>query len=83
MAENKKRASAENITKGTSGDKQEKGLHPLKGTVKENNYKDNDSSNNRLEGLHKEKLENQLQIATNKFNKRIADNIQNSEHKEQ
>lgn len=83
MAENKKRASAENITKGTSGDKQEKGLHPLKGTVKENNYKDNDFSNNRLEGLHKEKLENQLQIATNKFNKRIADNIQNSDYKEQ
>ncbi len=83
MAENRKRASAENITKGNSGDKQEKGLHPLKCTVKENNYKDNDFSNNRLEGLHKEKLENQLQIATNKFNKRIADNIQNSEHKEQ
>ncbi|MFC4269239.1 hypothetical protein [Polaribacter marinivivus] len=83
MAENRKRASAENITKGNSGDKQEKGLHPLKGTVKENNYKDNDSSNNRLEGLHKEKLENQLQTATNKSNKRIADNIQNSEHKEQ
>jgi len=79
MAENRKRASAENITKGNSGDKQEKGLHPLKGTVKENN----DSSNNRLEGLHKEKLENQLQTATNKSNKRIADNIQNSDYKEQ
>jgi hypothetical protein len=58
-------------------------LHPLKGTVKENNYKDNDISNNRLEGLHKEKLKNQLQIATNKSNKRIADNIQNSDYKEQ
>ena len=79
MAENRKRASAENITKGNSGDKQEKCLHPLKGTVKENN----DSSNNRLEGLHKEKLENQLQTATNKSNKRIADNIQNSDYKEQ
>lgn len=82
MAEIRKRASAENTTKGNSGDKQEKNLHPLKGTVKENNYKDNDSSNNRLKGLHKKKLENQLQTATNKSNKKIADNIQNSENKE-
>lgn len=83
MAENLKRASAENVTKGNSGDVHEEGLHPLKGTVKKDEYRDNDSSKRRLEGEDKEKLKNQIQSATEKSNKRVADTIQNSENKEQ
>lgn len=64
-----------------STDKHERGLHPLKGTVKEG-YKDKDSSKNRLEGTDKEKLENQVHSATDNSDKRIADKIQNSENKD-
>jgi ribosome recycling factor len=78
MSEKKERASAENVTKGNSGDKHEKDLHPLKGTVKEG-YKDKDSNKKRLQGEDKEKLENQVQSATDNSNKKIADRIQNSE----
>ena len=55
-------------------------FYPLKGTVKEG-YKDKDSSKDRLDGLDKEKLENQVQSATDNSKKRVADNIQNSENK--
>ena len=79
----KERASAENITKGNSGDVHERGLHPLKGTVKKDNYKDKDSSKHRLEGEDKDKLKKQVHSATENSNNRIADNIQNSENKEQ
>ena len=64
-----------------SNDKHKEGLHPLKGTVKEG-YKDKDSSKDRLDGLDKEKLENQVQSATDNSKKRVADKIQNSENKE-
>ncbi|WP_159947631.1 hypothetical protein [Polaribacter septentrionalilitoris] len=81
MSEKTKRASVENVTKGNSGDKQEQGLHPIKGTVKDNHYKDEDASKNRLEGLDKEELENQIQTATEASDKRVSDKIQNSENK--
>ena len=82
MAEKAKRVSAENITKGNV-DAHEEGLHPLKGTVKKDNYRDNDSSKHRLEGEDKDKLKKQVHSATENSNNRIADNIQNSENKEQ
>lgn len=82
MAEKAKRASAENITKGNV-DTHEEGLHPLKGTVKKDNYRDNDSSKHRLKGEDKDKLKKQVHSATENSNNRIADNIQNSENKEQ
>lgn len=78
MAENYKRTSAENSAKGNSRDVQDMHLHPLKGTVKKNEYKDKNSSKNRLDGEDKEKLKYQVQSATNNSNKRVADNIQNS-----
>jgi len=67
----------ENTTKGNSGDKHEKGLHPLKGTVKKDEYKDKDSSKERLKGEDKEKLQNQVQSATDNSAKKVADKIQN------
>lgn len=79
MAENSKRASAENTTKGNSGDVHEQGLHPLKGTVLRDEYKDRDSSKERLKGEDKEKLEEQVHSATDNSDKRVADKIQNSE----
>ena len=66
----------ENTTKGNSGDEHEQGLHPLKGTVKKDEYKDKDSSKDRLKGEDKEKLENQIQSATDNSNKKVADKIQ-------
>jgi len=59
-----------------SNDKHEWGLHPLKGTVKKDEYKDKDSSKERLKGKDKEKLEDQIQSATDNSDKRIADKIQ-------
>lgn len=79
MAEKKERISAENTTKGNSGDVHERGLHPLKGTVKKDDYKDKDSSKDRLKGEDKEKLEDQVHSATDNSDKRVADKIQNSE----
>tara|TARA_R110002049_G_scaffold97993_3_gene238616 strand:+ start:1942 stop:2178 length:237 start_codon:yes stop_codon:yes gene_type:complete len=76
---NQERASAENVTKGNSGDVPERGLHPLKGTVKKG-FRDNDSSKNRLQGEDKDKLKDQIQSATDDAGK-IADKIQNSENK--
>jgi hypothetical protein len=64
-----------------STDKHERGLHPLKGTVKDG-YKDQDSSKERLNGTDKEKLEDQVHSATDNSDKRVADKIQNSENKE-
>lgn len=78
MAEKSKRASAENITKGNSGDVHEEGLHPLKGNVLKDEYKDKKSSKKRLKGEDKEKLENQVQSATDNSDKRVADKIQNT-----
>lgn len=78
MLENKKRNSAENVTKGNSGDVHERGLHPLKGTVLKDEYKDKDSSKKRLQGEDKEKLEDQVHSATDNSDKRVADKIQNS-----
>jgi len=78
MAEKSKQASAENITKGNSGDVHEEGLHPLKGTVLKDEYKDKDSSKERLKGEDKDKLENQVHSATDNSDKRVADKIQNS-----
>lgn len=78
MAENYKRASAENITKGNSGDVHEEDLHPLKGTVLKG-YKDSKVSKNRLQGTDKEIVENQVHSATDDSNKRVADKIQNQE----
>lgn len=78
MAEKTKRASAENTTKGNSGDVHEEGLHPLKGTVLKDEYKDKDSSKERLKGEEKEKLENQVQSATDNSDNRVADKIQNT-----
>ena len=72
-----KRKSAENVTKGNSGDKHERGLHPLKGTVKEG-YKDQDSNKKRLQGEDKDKLEDQVHSVTDASDKRVADKIQNS-----
>ncbi|WP_397446581.1 hypothetical protein [Polaribacter sp. R77954] len=69
--------SAENKTKGNAEDKPEDKLHPLKGTVKDDDYKDQDASKNRLEGIDKDKLEKQTHSATNKSNKKVADKIQN------
>lgn len=77
MSEKKKRVSAENVTKGNSGDVHERGLHPLKGTVKKG-YKDTDSSKKRLQGEDKDKLEKQVHSATDDSDKRVADKIQNS-----
>jgi hypothetical protein len=51
----------------------------LKGTVKKDEYKDKDSSKERLKGEDKEKLENQVHSATDNSDKRVADKIQNSE----
>ncbi|TXD49322.1 hypothetical protein [Polaribacter sp. IC073] len=73
---NKERASAEKIIRGNSGDEHERGLHPLKGTVKKG-YKDEDGSKDKLKGAAKDKLENQVYIATDDANK-VADKIQNS-----
>ncbi|MGY8911065.1 MAG: hypothetical protein ACKVIG_14570 [Flavobacteriales bacterium] len=78
MAEKSKRISAENTTKGNSGDVHERGLHPLKGTVKKDEYKDKDSSKDRLKGEDKEKLEDQVHSATDNSDKRVADKIQNT-----
>ncbi|AOW16358.1 hypothetical protein LPB03_02250 [Polaribacter vadi] len=78
MAEKSKRISAENTTKGNSGDVHERGLHPLKGTVKKDEYKDKDSSKERLKGEDKEKLEDQVHSATDNSDKRVADKIQNT-----
>lgn len=75
----KERPSAENVTKGNSGNVPERGLHPLKGTVK-TGYKDKDSSKDRLKGEDKDILKNQVHSATDDANK-IADKIQNSEEK--
>ena len=77
MAQKNKRVSAENVTKGDSNDKHERGLHPLKGTVKDG-YKDKDSHKNRLDGVDKEILEKQVHSATDNSNKRVADKIQNT-----
>ena len=74
---NKERPSAENVTKGNSGDVHERGLHPLKGTVKKG-YKDTDSDKGRLKGEDKDKLKDQVHSVT-KDNDRVADKIQNSE----
>lgn len=60
-----------------SNDKHERNLHPLKGSLKEG-YKDTDSSKERIDGLDKEKLENQVQSATDNSDKKIADKIQNT-----
>lgn len=73
---NKERASAENVTKGNSGDKHEEGLHPLKGTVKDG-YKDVDSSKERLKGTDKDEVEKQIQSSTENSNNKVADKIQN------
>ena len=78
MAEKTTKPSAKNITKGESGDNHELNLNPLKGTIKDDNYKDHNSSKNRLTGTDKEILENQVQSATDNSNKRVADKIQNS-----
>ena len=78
MAEKSKRISAENTTKGNSGDVHERGLHPLKGTVKKDEYKDKDSSKERLKGEDKEKLEDQVHSATDNSDKRVADKIKNT-----
>lgn len=78
MAEKSKRISAENTTKGNSEDVHERGLHPLKGTVKKDEYKDKDSSKERLKGEDKEKLEDQVHSATDNSDKRVADKIQNT-----
>ncbi len=77
MNDKHKRASAENVTKGNSGDQPEDELHPLKGTVKDNEYKDQDASKNRLDGVDKDELEKQTNTASAKSNKKIADKIQN------
>ncbi|QTD37974.1 hypothetical protein JL193_01320 [Polaribacter batillariae] len=77
---NKERASAENVTKGNSGDVHEQGLHPLKGTVKKG-YKDTDSNKDRLKGEDKDKLKDQVHSATDESNDRVADKIQNSDNK--
>jgi hypothetical protein len=53
-------------------------LHPLKGTVVKDGYKDKDSSKERLQGEDKEKLESQVHSATDNSDKRVADKIQNS-----
>jgi|AntRauMFilla1563_2_1112583.scaffolds.fasta_scaffold13812_1 anthranilate/para-aminobenzoate synthase component I len=63
-----------------SHDEHELELHPLKGTVKKG-YKDTESSKNRLSGINKDKLKNQVQSATENSDKKIADKIQNSEKK--
>ena len=76
----KERASAENITKGNSGDVYERGLHPLKGTVKKDEYKDKDSNKDRLKGEDKDKLKDQVHSATDDSNA-VADKIQNSDKK--
>lgn len=76
----KERASAENSTKGNSGDKHERGLHPLKGTLKKG-YEDKDSNKDILNGVAKEHLKNQIHSATTNNNK-VADTIQNSKNKE-
>ena len=57
--------------------KHERGLHPLKGTVK-TGYKDKDSSKDRLKGEDKDILKDQVQSATDDDGA-IADKIQNSE----
>ncbi|AUC84229.1 hypothetical protein CW731_02455 [Polaribacter sp. ALD11] len=75
----KDKPSTENVTKGNSGDELERGLHPLKGTVKKG-YKDKDSSKDRLKGEDKEKLKDQVHSATEDADK-VADKIQNSEKK--
>lgn len=79
MAEKYTRASAENITKGNSGDVHEENLHPLKGTVKKG-YKDVSSSKDRLDGTDKDELEKQVHSAV-EDNTEVADKIQNSENK--
>ncbi|QOD61322.1 hypothetical protein H9I45_02425 [Polaribacter haliotis] len=76
---NKERASAENVTKGNSGDVHERGLHPLKGTVIKDEYKDKDSSKERLKGEDKDKLKGQVHSATEDSNA-VADKIQNSDN---
>ncbi|MCG1036882.1 hypothetical protein [Polaribacter sargassicola] len=77
MSEKNKRVSAENTTKGNSNDEHERGLHPLKGTVLKG-YKDKNSSKERLEGEHKDKLENQVHSATEEPDNEVADKIQNT-----
>jgi len=77
MSEKNKRASAENTTKGNSGDEHERGLHPLKGTVLKG-YKDKSSNKERLSGEHKDKLEDQVHSATEESDNEIADKIQNT-----
>lgn len=81
MAEKYTRESAENITKGNSGDKHEKGLHPLKGTVLDG-YKDKKSTKDRMKGTDKEMLEDQVHSAT-EDNDKVADKIQNQEKKKE
>ncbi|MHB0755328.1 hypothetical protein [Polaribacter sp. M15] len=77
MDKKNKQKSAENVTKGNAEDKHEDKLHPLKGTVKDDDYKDQDASKNRLEGTDKDKLEKQTHSATSNSNKKVADKIQN------
>ena len=76
----KDRNSAENETKGNSGDVHEKGLHPLKGTVKKDSYKDTDSDKELLKGENKDKVKSQVHSATDD-NEKVADKIQNSDKK--
>lgn len=60
-----------------STDKNEKNVHPLKGSIK-TGYKDKDSSKDRLEGADKEELKKQVQSATDNSKRKVADKIQNS-----
>ena len=69
----------ENKTKGNSGDVHEERLHPIKGTVKKDEYKDKDSAKNRLSGTDKENLEKQTHSATDNSDKKVADKIQNKD----
>lgn len=75
MKDKQERTSAENTTKGNTEDEHERGLHPIKGTVKKG-YKDKDSNKDRLGGIDKEELEKQVHSATDNSNKRVADKIQ-------
>ncbi|WP_405604610.1 hypothetical protein [Polaribacter sp. Asnod1-A03] len=72
---NKEKLSVENQTKGNAGDVNERGLHPLKGTVKKGS-KDNDTDKDILKGEDKEKLKDQVHSATDNSSDRIADEIQ-------
>lgn len=62
-----------------SEDTHERGLHPLKGTVKKG-YKDTASSKERLSGEDKDILKKQVHSATEDANT-VADKIQNDNEK--